>query len=157
MKPEEKKLILILVIITVIVGVIAFFAMKGNDNKNNNSTQTKQENVAEEYVQKLEDGSKLNVSEELRKTKTLDGLEITNIQFREIKGITTLLADVENKTSSTVESKKVKVTVIDKSGKTITELLGIIDKLESGKKTQLNIGVTADVANAYNFEISNAK
>ena len=156
MKPEEKKLILILVIITVIVGIIAFFAMGGKD-ENNNSTQTKQENVAEEYVQKLEDGSKLNVSEELRKTKTLDGLEFTNIQLKEIGGITTLLADVENKTGSTVDSKKVKVTVVDKSGKTITEILGIIDKLESGEKTQLNIGVTADVSNAYNFEISNAK
>ena len=156
MKPEEKKLILILVIITVIVGIIAFFAMR-EKNDQNNGTQTRQENVAEEYVQNLEDGSKLNVSEELRKTKTIDGLEITNIQLKEIKGITTLLADVENKTGSTVESKKVKVTILDKSGNAITELLGIVDKLESGKKTQLNIAVTADVANAYNFEISNAK
>lgn len=156
MKPEEKKLILILVIITIIVGVIAFFAMRGKNNQNN-GTQTRQENVAEEYVQNLEDGSKLNVSEELRKTKTIDGLEITNIQLKEIKGITTLLADVENKTGSTVESKKVKVTILDKSGNAITELLGIVDKLESGKKTQLNIAVTADVANAYNFEISNVK
>ena len=62
MKPEEKKLILILVIITVIVGIIAFFAMRGKNNQNS-GTQTKPENVTDEYVQKLEDGSKLNVSE----------------------------------------------------------------------------------------------
>ena len=156
MKPEEKKLILILVIITVIVGVIAFFAMRGKNNQNN-GTQTKQENVTDEYVQRLEDGSKLNVSEELRKTKTLDGLEITNIQLREINGITRLLADVENKTSSTVEAKNVNIKILDKSGNTITEISGVVDRLESGKKTQLNIGVTGDVSNAYNFEISNAK
>lgn len=122
MKPEEKKLILILVIITVVVGVIAFFAMRGNNNKNNNGTQqANKENVTEEYVQKLEDGSKLNVSEELRKTKTLDGLEFTNIQLKEIGGITTLLADVENKTSSATDEKVVSVKILDKSGNTITE------------------------------------
>lgn len=156
MKPEEKKLILILVIITVVVGVIAFFAMRGKNNQNS-GTQTKNENVTDEYVQKLEDGSKLNVSEELRKTKTLDGLEINNIQLREINGITKLLADVENKTGSTVEAKTVNIKILDKSGNTITEIAGVVDRLESGKKTQLNIGVTGDVSNAYNFEISNAK
>ena len=158
MKPEEKKLILILVIITVVVGVIAFFVMRGNNNKNNNGTQqAKQENVTEEYVQKLEDGSKLKVSEELRKTKTLDGLEFTNIQLKEIGGITTLLADVENKTSSATNEKVVSVKILDKSGNTITELKGIIDSIQPSAKAQLNIAVTADVANAYNFEISNAK
>ncbi len=158
MKPEEKKLILILVIITVVVGVIAFFAMRGNNNKNNNGTQqANKENVTEEYVQKLEDGSKLNVSEELRKTKTLDGLEFTNIQLKEIGGITTLLADVENKTSSATDEKVVSVKILDKSGNTITELKGIIDSIQPSAKAQLNIAVTADVANAYNFEISNAK
>ncbi len=156
MKPEEKKLILILVIITIIVGIIAFFAMRENNNQNS-GTQTKTEKATEEYVQNLDDGSKLNVSEELRKTKTLDGLEITNIQLREINGITKLLADVENKTGSTVEAKTVKIKILDKSGNIITEIAGVIDRLESGKKAQLNIGVIGDVSNAYNFEISNAK
>ena len=97
------------------------------------------------------------LSEELRKTKTLDGLEFTNIQLKEIGGITTLLADVENKTSSATNEKVVSVKILDKSGNTITELKGIIDSLQPSAKSQLNIAVTADVANAYNFEISNAK
>lgn len=154
MKPEEKKTILVLVIITVIVGVIAYFVMRGN-NKTNNNNDAIQENVVDEFVQTLDDGSRLNVSEELQKTKTLDGLEITNIQLKENGGITTLLADVENKTNSKSSEKKIKVKILDKAGKVITELKGIIDTIDVGGKVQLNIAVAADVTNAYNFEIEN--
>lgn len=155
MKPEEKKLILVLVIITVIVGVVAYFIMRGNNKTNNNNNATIQENVADEYVQTLDDGSRLNVSEELQKTKTLDGLEITNIQLKEIGGVTTLLADVENKTDSKSSEKKIKVKILDKSGNVITVLKGIIDPMNAGEKVQLNIAVSADVANAYNFSVEN--
>ena len=153
MKTEEKKLIIVLVIITVIVGVVAYFIMKGNNKTNNNNNNTIKENVVDEYVQTLDDGSRLNVSEELQKTKKLDGLEITNIQLKEIKGVTTLLADVENKTNSKSSGKNVKVKILDKSGNVLTELKGIIDPINAGEKVQLNIAVSADVANAYNFEI----
>lgn len=153
MKPEEKKTILVLVIITIIVGVIAYFVMRGNNKTNNNNAI--QENVVDEFVQTLDDGSRLNVSEELQKTKKIDGLEITNIQLKENGGITTLLADVENKTNSKSSEKKIKVKILDKAGKVITELKGIIDPIDVGGKVQLNIAVTADVANAYNFEIEN--
>ena len=103
----------------------------------------------------MEDGSKLNVSDELQKTKTLDGLEITNIQLKKIGGITTLLADVNNKSSIQIEERKIKVDIVDKNGETITTLRGIVDKILAEGSIQLNIAVTADVSNAYDFIISN--
>ena len=109
----------------------------------------------EEYVQKLENGGKINVSEELNKNKKLDELEIRNIQFKEIEGITTLIADVINPGKSNVEEKRIKIEVIDKQGKTITNIKGRIDSVPAGGKVQLNIGVTADIANAYDIKISN--
>ena len=45
--------------------------------------------------------------------------------------------------------------VLDKSGNTITTVRGIINAMNAGETTQLNMGVTADVANAYDFKVSN--
>lgn len=158
MRKEEKRLIIILVLITVVViGVVWGITNHNKNKKDNNTNVTEQENVVEEYVQKLEDGSKLNVSDKLQKSKKLDGLEITNIQLREIGGITTLLADVSNKTGSATTDKMVKVEVLDKSGNTIVTLRGLIDAMPADGNVQLNMAVTADVANAYDFKISNDK
>ena len=154
MTKEEGKFILTIVILgVIIIGII--FIVKNSEKKNsqnNTNIIEKAENV-EEYVQNMSDGSKVNVSDTLLKTKTLDGLEITNIQLKEIGGITTLLADVENKSGATTADKMIKIEVLDKSGNTITTLSGIIDAMPAGGKVQLNLAVTADVSNAYNFSI----
>lgn len=156
MRKEEKRLILILVLITVVViGVVWAITNNNKKKQENNTNVVQEENKTEEYVQKLEDGSKLNVSDELQKSKKIDGLEITNIQLREIGGITTLLADVSNKTGSATNDKMVKVEVLDKSGNTIVTLRGLIDAMPADGSVQLNMAVTADVANAYDFKISN--
>ena len=48
----------------------------------------------------------------------------------------------------------VKVEILDKQGNVITRLLGPIDSIPSGGTVKLNVAVTADVANAYDFRIS---
>ena len=132
--------------------IIEVFTYKKQDNTNIIQTTG---NELEEYVQELDDGSKLNVSGELQKTKYLDGLEISNIQLKENGGITTLLADINNKSGADVRNKKIKVEILDKEGKVITTLKELIEKIPSNEKIQLNMAVTADVANAYDFRISN--
>lgn len=156
MKKEEKRFILILVVIGIIVIGIIWGINNSKNKPQNNITNTQQEeNKLEEYVQKMEDGSKLNVSDELQKTKTLDGLEITNIQLKEIGGITTILADVNNKNTVQIEERKIKVDIVDKNGEIITTIKGKLDKIPAGESVQLNMAVTADVSNAYDFIISN--
>ena len=117
MKKEDQKVILTLVGIAVlIVGCLCIFGNigKNQSNNENNEVETSKESNVEKYVQKLEDGSKLNVSDKLRKSKMVDGLEISNIQLKETGGITTLLADVENKTGTEVKQKMVKIEILDK-------------------------------------------
>ena len=116
--------------------------------------EVEENKVEEKYVQELPDGSKLNTSSTLNKDKKLGNLTITNIQFRETEGITKLLADVENKTDTKTEKKRVKIKVLDEKGNKLTEIRGIIAPIEAKGKTQLNMGVTTDVSNAYDFEIS---
>lgn len=153
MRKNEKKTLLITIIIGVIIigGLILWTNSRKAKPTSGNETNTN----TEEFVEVLEDGSKLNKSEKFSKTKKLDGLEIRDIQFREIGGITTLLATVENKSGKAVEKRWIKVDVLDKSGNTITTVRGIINAMNAGETTQLNMGVTADVANAYDFKVSN--
>ena len=153
MRKNEKKTLLITIIVGVIIigGLILWTNSRKSKPTSGNETNTN----TEEFVEVLEDGSKLNKSEQFSKTKKLDVLEIRDIQFREIGGITTLLATVENKSGKAVEKRWIKVDVLDKSGNTITTVRGIINAMNAGETTQLNMGVTADVANAYDFKVSN--
>ena len=156
MSKREKIVILILTVLVIIVlGVFLWQNSKIKEqNKGLEEQPATQTNTTEEYVQNLEDGSKVNISEEFNKDKKLGELTISNIQFREVGGITTLLADVTNNTGKTSEERMVKIEVLDKNGGVITTLRGTVDRIEDGQKVQLNIGVTADVANAYDFRIS---
>ena len=99
MKDSEKKAIFILIVISILI-IAGIFMLRNNKNKQSTVskvTNEKEEKNIEEYVQYLEDGTKLNVSTELTKAKMIDGLEITNIEVKEKNGISTLRADVENK------------------------------------------------------------
>ena len=148
---EKKRKENIIIGVIIIGGLILWTNSRKAKPTSGNETNTN----TEEFVEVLEDGSKLNKSEQFSKTKQLDGLEIRDIQFREIGGITTLLATVENKSGKAVEKRWIKVDVLDKSGNTITTVRGIINAMNAGETTQLNMGVTADVANAYDFKVSN--
>jgi len=150
--------LIIAVIAIIVVGLLLSSIINKGKNKDtgvdaNAGTSVGQEEKKEEFVQKQEDGSKLNTSKELQKTKKLGGLEFTNIQLKEIGGITTLLADIENKTGSKSEEKTVTVEILDKQGKVITSLRATVAEMPAGGKDQLNVGVTSDVANAYDFRI----
>lgn len=152
MRSSEKKVLLITVLIGVVIIVgLLLWRNKGDNSQNKGEIQNLSDG---QYTQQLQDGGKVNISQELKKTKKLDELEITNIQLKEIGGITNLLADVQNKSEKQVESKKVKVEILNKSGEVITTLKGRIDSIPAGGKVQLNMAVTADVANAYDFKIS---
>ena len=154
-KGTKTILIIIAIWVVILLGIVIIKNVSKN-NKTAEVPEVAEENtvVEEEYVQTLADGSKLNKSEELKSEKKLGTLSIGNIQLREVGGITTLLADVVNPTNTESARKKVKVEILDKQGKVITELKGIIDPIEANGKVQLNMAVTADVANAYDFKIS---
>ena len=152
MRDSEKRLIFIILLVGVVVigGLLIW-----KKNRKQPIVEAEPENEVEEYVQVLSDGSKLNISEEMSKIKYIDGLEIKNIQFKETGGITKLIADVENKTGNATKEKMVIIQVLDKEGQEITRIRCFIDPIEAGRSTQINAGVSVDVANAYDFKVIN--
>lgn len=151
----EKKKVLIGVLIVILV-VLAIIMVVGNKKEKNeeNLSRREEKNIVQENVKELENGTKVNTSEELAKNKTLEGLEITNMQLKENGGISKLVADVKNPTQQDKESMKVKVEILDETGKTVVTLKGKIDPVKAGKTVKLNMAVTADVVNAHDFRIT---
>ena len=156
MKQNERILIGVLVLILAIVLIVVM--VNKNEEEGNavspNKVNVEDQNMVDENVKTLKNGTRVNTSEELVKEKKVDELEITNIELKATGGITTLLADVKNPTNKDKESIKVKVEILDKTGKTIVTLRGKIDPVKAGKTVKLNIAATADVANAYDFKIT---
>ena len=110
--------------------------------------------VVEEFDIVYEDGVKINTSEELAKTKTIDNLEVTNIKLSCTNGLSTLLADITNKGITKTEETDLTVELLDKEENVIIELKATIVPLSPGQTTQLNMNITKDIAGAYNFRIS---
>ena len=157
MKNKEKRMILILLVILIIAIVI--FVVSKNLNKESktkeNGSTTQQENTEpEEFVQVLEDGTKLNTSTELKKEKQVGNYKFENMQLTTQDNQTVLLADVTNTGSSKTDIQLVDVTLLDKDGNEIITIGGIISQLEPGEKTQFNTSMTLDYANTYDFKIT---
>ena len=154
MKAKEIMIVLLVIILLLIVIIVAVNANK----KTEENTQTSEigvieENKVEEFVEVQEDGSKVNTSEELKKTKTIDGLEISNIRLVENNNVSQVVADVTNPTNGTLGDFPVEIIVKDKEGNEITRIGGYIDRVNAGETVQLNASATSDFANAYDFEV----
>ena len=157
MKKKEKRMILILLvilIIAIVIFVVSKNVNKGN-NVNENGSTTQQENTEpEEFVLVQEDGTKLNTSTELKKEKQVGNYKFENMQLTTQDNQTVLLADVTNTGSNKTDIQLVDVTLLDKDGKEIITVGGIISQLEPGEKTQFNTSMTLDYANTYDFKIT---
>lgn len=155
-KDKGAVIVCVIVIVLIIILVIAMGGKKKQtgDEQNPIENNINNENIiTEEYVEKQEDGSKVNISEQLKQPKTIDGLEISNIRLVEEDGLSQIVADVKNSSSITKGNFDIVITALDKKGNKLLELDGFIDKVEAGKAGIMNAYVTSDIANAYDITI----
>ena len=151
MSKKEKRGLLILIIIAIaIITTLAIITNRKGKEVNNDAEENE---VVEEFVQVLEDGTKLNISTKLSETKIVDGLKIGNIQLTMQNGQSVLLADAENDTGKDIDIMLLDIILLDKNGNELTTITGIIGNLKAGEKQQLNSSVTSDYANAYDFRV----
>lgn len=152
LKSKKWIIVIILVAIIVIVGVVILVnSLKKNETLSNERIS----NIGtyEKYVQVMQNGTKINVSDEFLKTKKYDGLEISNISLKFEKGISTFIAQITNKTGKTKKEQKVTIILEDETGKQIDTLKGIIDETNPSETVTLKISATKDIVNTYNFRV----
>jgi cell division protein YceG involved in septum cleavage len=150
MKKSEKKMIAIIIIIGVIV-IGGILVTRNLRNKNNNEDETNE--VKEEFVSVLEDGTKLNISNQLAQAKKVNSLDLTNFQLTTKNNVTVLLGTITNNTNQTVGEFEADVKILDKQGNELATFGLLVGALEAGASTQLNTSAPRDYANAYDFEI----
>ena len=146
-----KIIVILLIIILAITGIV--FLVK-NNSKENEQNQNNETTTRPNYIEEIDSGVKINKSTKLNEAKEVSGYQITNIQLTTESGMTTLLADVTNNTGNKTGVQMVDITLLDEEGKELTTVTGIIDELEAGEKTQLNIAMTSDYINAYDFRVN---
>ena len=104
MKKSEIKPLFILTVIAILIIGLMLIIRSNNAKKSAQNEQSSEENTVEEkYVQVLNDGTKLNDSEKLNKDRSFEGqsdIELSNIQLTSKDGITNLLCDVKNNSST---------------------------------------------------------
>ena len=160
MENKEKKVILIgasiVVIALIILLVVNGISKKGKESAEGANTQTEQN--TEKYVTNLEDGTKLNHSEELNKNKKYKDIEMSNIQFTYENGRTILLAQVKNTASTKHKNEIVKMTILGENNQVIDVIEPIMPELEPGETKQFNTTISgADAVNAKDFKIEEKK
>ena len=98
-KAQKRNLIFLIIAIVVIALIILIISLnKKSKQEENNTNNEPTGNVVESYVEEIDSGIKINSSTKLNEAKEIGGLTIANIQLTLDSGITTLLADVTNKT-----------------------------------------------------------
>lgn len=139
MKKEEKRMIFILLIVAVlIIGGLLLWKNTINSKIQEETPwkENKEREEKEKYISILEDGTKLNKSEKLHKTKKIDGLEISDIQLTYKKGQSILLANVTNTTNTDKDITKIEVILYDDKGNELQKLNGLILALKAGQSTR---------------------
>lgn len=151
---KNQVIRIIILLIVIIIGIVICISLLNlKQDTNNNVTGNDTDEEKESYVEEIENGIKINKSNKLNEAKSVDGLLITNIQLTTKDGMTTLLADVSNNSAQKSNLKMIEIILLDKDGKELTRVNGIIDELEVNEKTQLNIAMTSDYIEAYDFKV----
>lgn len=153
---KEKRNFIVggIVVIIAIILVIVFVANKNKKGVENSNNGQDNNQVTEEFVNVLDDGTRLNTSNKLKETKTIDGMEISNFQLTAKDNVTILLGTITNKSDAVKGDYPVNIKILDKQGNEIITVGGYIGELQPGATTQLNCSATFDYANAYDFEIT---
>lgn len=151
MKNNEKRMIAINSVIVVII-ILGILLIIGNTFKKNNNVEKEDEN-RDKYVEILQDGTKINRSERLRKAIQLDGMEIKDIQLTNKNEVSVLLATATNLSNQNIELTEVKVRLYDENYNILEEINGVISSTKPGESVQLNVSISDDYSNAYDLTI----
>ena len=164
---KNKKLKAIIILIILIIAIITIYciinAIKTASTKNNDKSSEKETQVESlidlnktENV-KIENNEKENVSNELKKEKTFEGMTIKDIQLKTNEGVTQFIATVENNSGSDYAGGKVVIHFTNKNGEEYALVNGILPSIANGESNSIIAGTTEDVANAYNFSIQKSQ
>ena len=159
MKSSEKKEILILILVSIVIIAVIYGITHGSKNENKN-TNTANQTISDtnqsqvdasrgEFTKTESDGTVVNTKED----KVESGFEISNINFSEKDGHTSLEADVTNMTGTAQGNFMAEIVLLDKEGKEQGRIPVAIPETQIGETVGIQAGINDQYANAYNFRL----
>lgn len=152
MKREEKRIILTILVVTIMI-IVGILILKNTKKGKEKDISQREDVQTEKYVDVLDDGTKLNKSNKLKETKKLDELEISGIQLTYSNGTAVILGNVKNTSNRDINLTPIVLTLYDEKGNILERLETVISPVKAGQTVKLNVGISADYANAYDFSI----
>lgn len=158
-----KLIIVLILIIATITTIVIIQNNKNKEDKENNNNNTNLEN--QEYNMglidmnntenaRISEGVKENISKNVAKNRTVEGIEITDIKLLAENGISIFTATVTNNTGKDFEETIATIRFTNKDGSEYANLEVIIPKVKNAQTNMINAGTTADITNAYDFTIT---
>ncbi len=158
MNKDEKRWIVLLIAV-VIIAIVLFVSLGLSKNKKEGiadegtSVTQGEANPNEKYVEVKEDGTKINISNKLKESKTFDELNISNINIETKNNETIVKADITNSTDEEKGDYGIYLKIVDDQGNEIKKIAGYISYMEPQGQARLSIKTSYDFANAYDFTI----
>ena len=163
---SKNKNIIIFVILLVMAAAIAIALIWGLEGRIGTTDLPLEAQVEEDsmltgskYIEESVDGLRVNTSDKIKETKTLDGIEIKIEQLTALNNYTTILGTLKNTTDSQIEATDIMLTVYDDKGNELAkENIGkVIPTLAENQEIELNISIIKDYANAYDLKFERVK
>lgn len=132
--------------------IIIPLIIKGFGNKNNNEIIQNKNNEIDNS--RIINGITENISENLKQTKQVENLEITDINLVREDETTKFIAVVHNNTENKFDGSNAIVNFINENGDVYYELFIYIPEINSNDIGEINAALPDDITNAYDFRIS---
>lgn len=138
----------------VVLGVIIIIPLiiNGFGNKNHNEIIQNKNNEIDNS--RIINGITENISENLKQTKQVENLEITDINLVRENETTKFIAVVHNNTENKFYGSNAIVSFINKNGDVYYELSIYIPEINSNDIGEINAALPDDITSAYDFRIS---
>ena len=158
MKEKKKYLILGTILVILIVIIVAVILVTNYQKQQKNNQTVDQSKINLNDAGKIENievkgDTKTNISEQLLKERTFNGLTIKNISLKSVKGTTTFRAKVVNETENIYETQEIKIILKDKNGQEYGTINGLIEEIQPHGERTIDASISIDLSNAYDFTI----
>ena len=145
-KINKKAIIIIVIILLVIIAIASLILINKKNTTDEESNQS--------YAQVMEDTSKVNISEKMKETKDVDGLQVSNIKITETDNISSMKANITNTTSSEIPDTILEIKFVNKAGNEIVTVSGYVGKISPGETVPFEASIAANFADAYDCIIT---
>lgn len=141
-----KLLLVLIIVILVIIGIFKFFTKEKNSDDIS-------------YAETLQDGTKQNISQKLKESKNIDGIELSNIELiQKSDGTIEFSAKAKNTTSKNIDTNMLQVKLLSKDNQLIGNIyISVINLAPNNTSGIKGSAKGFDISKVYSTEIIKLK